>query len=249
MALCLMWLSRHRYRQALAQLRARQAAEARLADALALNRELSHQHLRMQEAERKHLARELHDELGQYLNAIKIDAVTLREPMESEAAAAISERMVIAVDHVYAVVSDMIRRLRPAGLDELGLVAALENCLDHWRQRVPSRTFTLHVRGTFDGLPELTNLTLYRLVQEGLTNSHKHADAAKVEVVLNRETAAGDELVLSVSDDGRGGDATARSGGFGLRGMQERIEMSGGRFSIDTSPGAGFSFEARLPAA
>jgi len=248
MALCLMWLSRRRYRQALAELRARQAAEARLAEALALNRQLAHQHLTLQESERKHLARELHDELGQYLNAIKIDAVTLREPTDGETAFAVSERVVKSVDHVHGVVSDMIRRLRPAGLDELGLVAAIENCVDHWRQRMPARTFSLRVRGSFDGLPELTNLTLYRLVQEGLTNSHKHADAARVDIELSHDAAAADELVLCVSDDGRGAESQQAHPGYGLRGMQERIEMLGGRFSIDTSPGAGFAFEARLPA-
>src|SRR4029079_16322430 len=97
LALCLGWLSWRRYQQTLVQLRARQVAEARLARALAENRELAHQHLRIQEAERKHLARELHDELGQYLNAIKLDAVSMGE---GEA----STRIVQSVNHVHAVV-------------------------------------------------------------------------------------------------------------------------------------------------
>ncbi len=139
LALCFVWISWRRYRQALAQLEARRAAEQRLAAALAENRELAHQHLHVQESERKHLARELHDELGQYLNAIKLDAVAIREsagPGDSPASLA-AARTIKAVDHVHAVVNNIIRRLRPAGLDELGLVAALENCVDHWRQRLP----------------------------------------------------------------------------------------------------------------
>jgi two-component system, NarL family, sensor histidine kinase UhpB len=224
------------------QLRARQVAEARLARELAENRELAHQHLRIQEAERKHLARELHDELGQYLNAIKLDAVSISERD-------VSARIVSAVDHVHGVVSDMIRRLRPAGLDELGLIAALENCVDHWRQRLPDARFTLSASGSFEGLSELLNLTLYRLTQEGLTNSYKHAGATRIEVVLRREhTAQADEITLTVRDDGRGADPQTRKPGFGLNGMRERVTMMGGRFDLDSAPGRGFAFEARLPA-
>ena len=248
LAVCLGWLSWRRYQQALVQLRARQLAEERLAAALAENRELAHQHLRIQESERKHLARELHDELGQYLNAIKLDAVSIREDAAGSAQA--SARIVQAVDHVHGVVSDMIRRLRPAGLDELGLVAALENCVDHWQQRLPAARFSLAARGSFEGLSELLNLTLYRLIQEGLTNSYKHAGATQIEVQLRREGAAqgGEDIVLTVRDDGRGTDLIQRKPGFGLSGMRERVELLGGRFSLDSTPGAGFSFEARVPA-
>jgi two-component system, NarL family, sensor histidine kinase UhpB len=246
LAVCLGWLAWRRYRQALAQLSARQLAEQRLATALAENRALAHQHLRIQESERKHLARELHDELGQYLNAIKLDAVSIGD---SEASA----RIVQAVDHVHAVVSDMIRRLRPAGLDELGLLDALENCVDHWRQRLPDARFTLTASGSgFEGLSELLNLTLYRLIQEGLTNSSKHASATHIDVSLNREPAAsgsGEDIVLTVRDDGRGADLALRKPGFGLNGMRERVELLGGRFTLESAPGKGFGLEARLPAA
>lgn len=251
LALCLGWMSWRRYKQALMQLQARRAAEAGLAAALADNRQLAHQHLRIQEQERKHLARELHDELGQYLNAIKLDAVSIRESTAGDPATAVkaSERIIHAVDHVHGVVSDMIRRLRPVGLDELGLVAALENCVDHWRQRLPGTRFSLHASGELDDLGELLNLTLYRLIQEGLTNCYKHARAASIEIVLRRD----EELVLTVEDDGEGMDIAAsregRPAGFGLSGMRERVEMLGGQFSIDTTPGRGFGFEARLPAA
>jgi signal transduction histidine kinase len=248
LALGLMWLSWRRYRQAELQLQARRSAEARLAEALALNRELTYEHLKAQESERKHLARELHDELGQYLNAIKIDAVALREPADGGFAGAASGRIVKAVDHVHGVVSDLINRLRPAGLDELGLLAALENCIGHWRQRVPDRNFSFQSSGTFEGLPELTCLTLYRLVQEGLTNSHKHGQAAAVDIVLQRTAAEPGELILKVRDDGKGMTSAPNSRGFGLRGMRERVAMMGGGFTIEAAPGAGFGFEARLPA-
>jgi two-component system sensor histidine kinase UhpB len=252
-AVCMGWLSWRRYRHALTELRARRAAEARLAAALAENRQLAHEHLRIQESERKHLARELHDELGQYLNAIKLDALSLGEAGATDALAVArsAERITLAADHMYGVASDMIRRLRPAGLDELGLLAALENCVDQWRQRLPGTHFTLSFSGNLDQLGELQNLTVYRLIQEGLTNSYKHSGAAHIDIGLRREAAAaGDQLVLTLADDGKGFDAVATraSRGFGLSGMRERVEVMGGELSVESVPGQGFAFEARWPA-
>jgi two-component system, NarL family, sensor histidine kinase UhpB len=251
-AVCMGWLSWRRYREAFLELGARREAEARLAAALAENRQLAHQHLRIQETERKHLARELHDELGQYLNAIKLDALSVAEggPGDGAAVAHAAERIAQAADHVYGVVSDMIRRLRPAGLDELGLTAALENCVDQWRQRLPDTRFSLSFSGALDELGEVQNLTLYRLIQEGLTNSYKHSGAARIDIGLRREAAGarGDELVLTLSDDGRGMDPSRVGAGYGLSGMRERVEMMGGRLTLDSAPGCGFALEARWPA-
>ena len=249
LAICLVWVSWKRNRQTLAQLEARRAAEGRLAAALAENRELAHQHLSIQETERKHLARELHDELGQYLNAIKLDAVTIRETAAADTSAPdkavelAAARTVNAVDHVHGVVSDMIRRLRPVGLDELGLVAALENCLDHWRQRMPQTELTLSVSGELDDLGEIMNLTIYRLIQEALTNSSRHSGATRIDIGVTR----GEEVVLTVADDGCGMDTKQRSPGFGLGGMRERVAMMGGTFRSRRARGCGFAIEARLP--
>ena len=245
LALCFAWISWRRYRQALAQLAARRAAETRLAAALVENRELAQQHLLVQEAERKHLARELHDELGQYLNAIKLDAVVTREAATSNdsPAALAATRTINAVDHVHAVVNDIIRRLRPAGLDELGLVAALENCVDHWRQRLPQTRVTLSLSGSLDDLGETLNLTLYRLIQESVTNSFRHAGAAQIDISLSRANG----VLLTVADDGRGTDGTTPHSGFGLSGMKERVELMGGSFSVESSRGNGFAIEARIP--
>jgi len=252
LALCLMWLSWRRNLQAAEELVARRAAERDLAAALAENRELANQNLRALEAERKHLARELHDELGQYLNAIKLDAVAIGEQADPGAHARVhaSRRIVHAVDHVHRAVSDMIRRLRPVGLDELGLVAALESCVHEWRDRLPGARFSLRTSGALENLDELTSLAIYRLVQEGLTNSYKHANASHigVELMRHRADAAGaDEIVLIVSDDGRGVSHSGGKTGFGLGGMRERVQLMGGRFLVDSSPGQGFRFEAHIP--
>jgi two-component system, NarL family, sensor histidine kinase UhpB len=253
LSMCLIWLAWRRYRHARRELQARRIAEERLADALAENRRLAQENLRIQEVERKHLARELHDELGQYLNAIKLDAVSLSDSGGGGArfSTDASHAIIRNVDHVYRAVSEMIGRLRPVGLDELGLVAAIEHCVEQWSRRIPNTRIRLSVEGDFEGLAEPLTLTLYRLIQEGLTNIFKHANARLAEISLRRDTSAQtgvDEVRLRVSDDGCGMDPGARRTRFGLSGMRERVEMSGGTFVLRSVPGQGFEFEASLPA-
>jgi two-component system sensor histidine kinase UhpB len=249
----LIWLSWKRYRDANRELEARRIAEARLEAVLSENRRLARENLRIQEIERKHLARELHDELGQYLNAIKLDAVSIRDGGSPVACFSrdASQSIIRAVDHVHGAVSGMIGRLRPVGLDELGLVAAIEHCVDEWRQRLPATRFSLSAGGNFDDLSESLTLTVYRLIQEGLTNISKHAHAAEARIALERipgRQGAGDELRLSVADDGCGMDLGERRSRFGLSGMRERVEMSGGTFELASAPGRGLRFSVCLPA-
>ena len=253
LSICLIWLSWRRFAHARRELYARRVAEARLSEVLIENRELAQEGLRIQEAERKHLARELHDELGQYLNSIKLDAVSIRESQGKDAdlSSNASVSIIRTVDHVQGAVGDMIARLRPVGLDELGLVAAIEHCVDQWRQRLPHTRFMLSVTGHFEDLAEPVNLTLYRLVQEGLTNIYKHANARTAEIVLERIHSAlsnVDELRLAVADDGCGMQSSSRTSRFGLSGMRERVEMGGGTFLLNSAPGRGVRFEAHLPA-
>jgi two-component system, NarL family, sensor histidine kinase UhpB len=246
LAIGLIGLCWGRIRQARRELQARLHAETQLKSALAANRKLTQEYVRLQEAERKHLARELHDQLGQYLNAIKLDAISIRDSIGAEPQSVHENAVEIVqtVDHVYATVSDMIRRLRPVGLDELGLVAAVEHCVDQWRRRLPQTRFTLAVRGDFDQLDEPMTLTLYRLIQEALTNVYKHARARNVDIILNRRA---DELLLSVADDGCGMLETTMGSRFGLSGMRERVEIAGGRFVLQSAPGRGLSFEVLMP--
>lgn len=253
LSLGLIWLSWKRYRDANRELEARRNAEARLEAVLSENRRLARENLRIQEVERKHLARELHDELGQYLNAIKLDAVSIRDggAVAECSTRGASQSIIRAVDHVHGAVSGMIGRLRPVGLDELGLVAAIEHCVEEWRQRLPGTRFTLSAGGNFDDLSEPLTLTMYRLIQEGLTNISKHAHATEAQVELERipgSQVAGDELRLRVADDGCGMDLEERRSRFGLSGMRERVEMSGGTFELASAPGRGLRFSVCLPA-
>lgn len=247
---CVIVLAERRRRALARELRARMHAEARLAAALEANRELSHQHLQDREAERRRLARELHDELGQYLNAIKLDAVALRDTDASPAWVPLAARQIIgSVDHVHAAVAGMIGRLRPAALDDLGLAAAMEACVDAWRRRLPQIHFDLQLSGDLEDFGEALNVAVYRLVQEALTNAVRHSGSALVRLALQRGPGRGgrDAVILQVVDDGRGAEAAQMAQGFGLRGMRERVELLGGRIDVTTLRDAGFRIDIELP--
>ena len=252
LAIGMTWFALRRYADARAEVRRRNEAQGRLSESLAEQRRLAQRYVLLQEAERKALARELHDELGQYLNAIKIDAVAIRDNATDNDARATTAGAIIAnADHVYRAVSGLIRRLRPVGLDELGLAAALEHIVDGARTRSPSTRFTLAIDGDIERLGETCDVTIYRLVQEGLTNCTKHAAASAVEIRLLR--AAGDErgehITLTMTDDGAGADLTQPQHGLGLVGMRERVESLGGTLRVTTAPREGFRFVAAFPLA
>jgi signal transduction histidine kinase len=250
-AFAMAWFAWRRIREARAELARRITLERELAAALGENRRLMQAQMQIEEEERRRLARELHDELGQHLNAIKIDAVTIRSSPDAEARrAALS--IVELTDHLHAIVRDMTRRLRPAGLDELGFPAALDNCLEAWRGRVPDLDLELSMNGDFENLGEALNMTLYRLIQEGLTNVSRHANARRVDIRLQRNASRSDkgEIELTMKDDGRGFEAETWDGeGVGLIGMRERVEALGGRLEIATRAAPGFCVTAWLPVA
>jgi signal transduction histidine kinase len=250
LTLCLAWFAWRRVLEASRELERRRIAEARLETLLLENRRLAQEYVQVQESERKLLAHELHDELGQYLNAIKIDAVAIQQRVTDQASPLLraSSAIIEHADHVHAVVRDLIGKLRPVGLDELGLRAAIEHFLDGWRRRLPHLHFDVVLEGDLDEVSEPLALTLYRLLQEGLTNISKHARAARIEVRLQRCNDGKDDVVLlSLADDGCGTEPGQRQPGLGLVGMRERVEMLGGRFEVVTEPTRGFSILARIP--
>lgn len=249
LATCLSWFAWRRYREARIELGKRHAAEARLATLLLENRRLTQQYLQAQEAERKSLARELHDELGQYLNAIKTDAVSIQDQVDGPQSITVSA-IIRHADHLYAVVRDLVRELRPVALDDLGLPAALEHYLDHCQQRMPSVQMSVAMDGDLDTLGEPLNLAVYRLMQEGLTNVSRHAQAEHVAIRVSRTSPAtegADAVTFSICDDGRGADPNETNAGLGLVGMRERVEMLGGQWRIATTRGQGFNLFARIP--
>ena len=254
LALSLAWFAWRRWQQSEHELRLRVAAqhalmerEKELAETLTENRLLSQKYLLVQEEERRNLAREMHDELGQCLNAIKLDAVSicgLSKGMQPEI-----ERSAVSIveiaNHVYDVVRSMMQRLRPAALDALGLRDAVGDLVDQWRRRNPSVICGFEAEGDLSGLGELTNITVYRLVQECLTNVAKHSGATHVYIGAARTGAS--EVRVTVRDNGCGMDLHAKRSGLGLVGLRERVEALQGRVELTGALGTGVHVTAWLP--
>jgi PAS domain S-box-containing protein len=232
----------------LAEITELQLVQRDLADTLAENRLLAQKYVQAQEAERRNIARELHDDMGQYLNAIKLDAVAIRDsgtPLPPAVDTGV-RAIIAATDHVYELARGLTQRLRPVALDTLGLSDAIRHCIQEWARRNVAVACSLHLDGPARDLGERANITLYRLVQECLTNITRHAHASRVAIRLRQDEASGDVL-LSVSDDGVGWDQVRKSAGLGLLGLRERVESLGGRFEV-RSGGRGFEVLARVPA-
>lgn len=248
LALALAWFAWRRWRQATEQLGLRLAAERALMNTLAENRGLSQKYLLAQEEERRSIARELHDELGQCLNAIKVDATAIRDyPDAPPRTVQESAQAIIDVSsRLYDVTRGLMGRLRPVALDEFGLADALRHLVSEWRRRNPNVTCTLDVKGDVDGLEEQLNITLYRVVQEGLTNVTRHARATAVQIGLER---ARDELQVWVHDDGVGISRDVERVGLGIAGLRERVEALDGRLEIVDSRPHGVEVRAHIPVA
>lgn len=246
LACSLAWYGMRRAREARAQLALRGKAEARAHELLVHNRELARQLIAVQESERLALARELHDELGQGCTAIRAEAALIRLCGAADRAATLAgvERADRAAQQLYQTVRGMLRRLRPANLDELGLVAALQELCESWEERsgVPC---IFHHEALPDALDDAIEIALYRVTQEALTNVMRHAQAANVHVKLGRRGEG--ELQLCVQDDGRGMDLAASTRGLGLLGATERAAALGGDLEVQPAPGGGVRLTLRVP--
>lgn len=206
------------------------------------------------EEERRAIARELHDELGQCVTAIKTmgTAISNRTRDTAPDTHANAQTIVSVASHIYDVVHGIIRQLRPTALDHLGLKETLSDTVATWRGRHPEMTCDLEFAGDLDSLGETVNITIYRIVQECLTNVVRHAEATRADIGVARleDPALGDVVRVCVSDDGKGlaqrneSEATR----FGLMGMRERVQALGGEFQIDGRPGEGVTVTAVIPA-
>lgn len=246
MAIAMAWFSWRRSRHARDELNLRLAAQQALALALEENRMLSQRSMQVQEEERRNLARELHDELGQSINAIKVDAVNIRDHSQAMPDIHTSAVAIIEVSNqVYDVVRSLMQRLRPVALDDLGLRSAVQYGVDQWQRRHAAVRCKFETQGELDGLSEKVNITLYRLVQECLTNVAKHANAGCVMISLKRD---GDQVRFDFEDDGRGFNPSGRKQGLGLIGLRERVESLSGRFELASAPGQGVHIKAVIPA-
>lgn len=209
--------------------------------------QLIQQHI---EDERRSLARELHDELGQYVTAIKTFAVAIvnktRESTPDIAANA--QTIVAAANHIYDGMHNIIRQLRPAAMDNMGLVETLRDMVSGYQTQHPELNIQLHLSGQFQPMGENVNINIYRIVQEAVNNAIKHAHAQ----CINVHMLVDDEgLRLMICDDGVGMqlDLVDQTKHFGLLGMRERVQALHGQFKVVSQPdaGRGTTLEIRLP--
>jgi two-component system sensor histidine kinase UhpB len=207
------------------------------------NRALGRRLMSVRESEQRHLSRELHDELGQSISAIKAMSVNLRQNPGNTTDGA--NAIIDVCNQMYGVVRDMMNRLRPVALEELGVVTAVERLVDGWNDHQEESFCSLTIRGDFNDIDDDTAISLYRMVQEALTNATKHAQAEKVIILLERKQAG--DILLQIEDNGQGFDATVKPKGMGLLGMRERVEALNGKISLASTPGSGVSIEIYLP--
>ena len=223
----------------------RKDAEHRVHESYELLRELTSKRETAVEEERKRIAREMHDELGQHLTALRMGASTLRLRFGSDnpELAEHVRKLVTLADQTMRVVRDVVSSLRPAVLDA-GIAAALEWLVAEVGQS-ESPSCRLEIAEEVPPLAEDHAVALFRIAQEALTNVRRHARAQHVVVALEHDETS---CTLRVCDDGRGFDPVAiRKRSFGLAGMKERVSMLGGTLDIVSSPGGGTSIEATVP--
>ncbi len=204
------------------------------------------------EEERRAIARELHDELGQCATAIQTIGTTIANRAGAEPETREHARTIVSVAaHLYDVVHGMIRRLRPSGLDHMGLAETLRDAVSAWARQHPGVRWSLSLSGNLEGLGEAVNITVYRIVQEALTNVVRHAAAKRAEVSVAREPCGphADAVIVRVEDDGTGLAEARAEPRYGVTGMRERAQALGGSFEISGRPGAGVIARAVIPLA
>jgi two-component system sensor histidine kinase UhpB len=242
------WYAMRRRRDALAELARRERAEAHVNALLAHNRALAQGLIALQESERRALARELHDEFGQRCSAVRVETSWLRRCAADDHAGmlAAAQRADAAAQDLHLLVRDLLRRLRPAELDELGLVTALQSLCESWEER-SGVSCVFHHEGPVEALDDATDIAVYRITQEALTNVMRHARASRVRVQLALSPHEG--VRLSIQDDGRGMDVGAASRGLGLLGATERAAAVGGVLQVQSRLGHGVRLELQIPLA
>jgi two-component system, NarL family, sensor histidine kinase UhpB len=208
-------------------------------------RKLSASMVNAREDERRRIARELHDELGQRLTALKMELSSLASQADAAARAQRIAAMLEMVDDTVASVRRIATELRPLMLDDLGLNAAIEWLANGWAARMGIKV-RLRLGPADPDIGDAAAIALYRVVQEALTNIARHARATEVRIEMRQAAGA---LRLTVQDDGVGFDAASmyREGSHGLMGIRERAYMLGGELQIGNARGGGGRITVRLP--
>ena len=208
------------------------------------NTNLAQQLIRVQEDQIHHLARELHDEFGQTLTAIKINAHILEQAQTTELVGTYAQDITSQADALYATMRDMIQRLRPEALDEFGLKAAVEQCMIAFHLDEQNIDLALTIDDSVNDLEEIYSIASYRIVQELVNNAVKHAQLnwLKVHLIVTDQ-----HMHITVEDNGVGFDPIQKKLGFGLSGVDERARSLGGVVDINTAIGKGVRVCVSMP--
>ena len=209
------------------------------------NERLTRKSITVQEQERRHLAQELHDSLGQAVSAIKAIAVSIEDrAMEKDRTTADSAKNIEEIaDSAYKSVRKLMTSLRPQVLDELGLTEALNHMVDEWNVHHEDTFCRLNIEGDYASLHEEQQINLYRIIQEALTNISKYAHAENVSVTLS-----GNEIItLLIMDDGVGFAMNEITQSMGLTGIRDRVTLLRGTLEIASRPGKGVSIQIEFP--
>jgi signal transduction histidine kinase len=203
-----------------------------------------------QEEERRRISRELHDQMGQQIAALMLGLKTLGTSSDVlQPANKQLQQLYELTNQLADEVHHLARELRPAALDDLGLHTALANYVEQWSERTGT-LIDFHSSGLErQRISPHIETTVYRIVQEALTNVLKHAAATRVSVILEYRN---NQIRTIVEDDGKGFNAeapTADGGGLGLMGMQERVALVGGTLDVESQPGSGTTVVVRIPTA
>ena len=212
------------------------------------NRRLARQTIAIQEEERADIARDLHDEMGPFLFAMRVDADAITAAAQSaghDAIAARARALGEAAGHIQRHVRSILKQLRPEGLAETGLAAALTNLAEFWRCRHDGILLHLDIAAASRGFGADADAVIYRLVQEGLTNAVRHGGPRNVWLAIR----AGKTVRVALEDDGVGFSDAAGTEGMGLKGMRERLAPLGGTLTLSPRAGGGARLEAEIPLA
>jgi signal transduction histidine kinase len=227
---------------------------ADLYNATAERTELARRLVDTQEEERRHIARELHDEIAQKLAALNALAAVLRTRAQREAPdlAPDAKELERTTSALMLTVRRTLTYLRPQEIDDLGLVQSLRALVAEHNENARGATrYSIEIDGAMDQLRAETSAHVYRIVQEALTNASKHAKARNVTVLLSRNAASGNETItLSVVDDGPGvaaGEKSSPPAGSGMIGMRERVVALSGKFDAGPLASGGFRLQVEFP--
>jgi len=204
------------------------------------NQDLARHSMQIQETERQNMSREMHDEMGQSLTAIKAMAITCQQ--DNTDVKTVTSSIVDICNHLSVVVRSMMKTLHPLSLTELGLGATLSDLVREWQRRSPELKINLNYDDALEKLSHDITIHVYRIIQECLTNVVRHANASEVTVLVVKR---GHKVWITVSDDGQGNQLN--SPGFGLLGMRERAENLGGQFSLESALNGGVNVVVQLP--